>query len=179
MGGIMRKIIIFIFLVLTFICSCSEKKETALDWINKSDLLWNGGQYTEPKKAVEYLNNAIKLQPNNAETYNKRGSAYFNLGQYLRTIEDDSEAIRLKPDYALAHYNRGNAYVNLGQYQRAIEDYNQVVRLESNHADAYNNRGLLYLLQGNKGQGCPDVKKACKLGNCSGLEKAKVKGLCS
>ena len=79
----------------------------------------------------------------------------------------------------MAYYNRGNAYVNLGQYQRAIEDYNQVVRLESNYADAYCNRGLLYLLQGNKGQGCPDVKKTCELGNCSGLEKAKVKGYCS
>ena len=72
-GGVMRKIIICIFLVLTFICSCSEKNKTASDWLEKEKALWNGKQYTDPKKAIEYLNNAIKLQPNNAETYTKRG----------------------------------------------------------------------------------------------------------
>ena len=64
----MRKVIVSIFvvsifLILAFLCSCSENNETASDSINKSSLLWDGKKYTELKKAVEYLNNAIKLQP--------------------------------------------------------------------------------------------------------------------
>ena len=82
----MRKIIICIFLVLTFICSCSEKDKTASDWLEKEKALWDGKQYTDPKKAIEYLSNAIKLQPNNAETYTKRGVACVNLGQYRQAI---------------------------------------------------------------------------------------------
>jgi len=174
----MRKIIVLIFLVLTFICSCSEKRETAEDWINKAQLLWNGKQYSDPQKAIEYLDKAIKLQPNNAKTYHERGIVYYALYQEQRAIEDYNEAIRLRPDYVLAYYNRGNAYANLRQYQRAIEDYNQVIRLKPNDADAYNNRGLVYFNQRNKELGCKDVKKACELGNCTALKEAKAKRLC-
>jgi hypothetical protein len=56
----MRKIIISIFLVLTFFCSLAMS-ETATDWFKKASALWDGGKFTNPKKAIEYLNNAIKL----------------------------------------------------------------------------------------------------------------------
>lgn len=174
----MRNIIISIFLFLTFLCSCSEKNKPELEWLEKEKTLWDGKQYTDPGKAIEYLNNAIKLQQNNAETYNKRGLAYYELGQYQRTIEDNSEAIRLNPDYVVAYNNRGTAYAKLGHYQKAIEDYKQVIRLKSNYADTYNNRGVVYILQGNKGLGCSDFKKACKLGNCKRLKEAKARGYC-
>jgi len=35
--------------------------ETAGDWFNKADALRNEGKYTDPKKAIEYLNKAIRL----------------------------------------------------------------------------------------------------------------------
>jgi tetratricopeptide (TPR) repeat protein len=174
----MRKIIILTFIILTFICSCSEKSKTASYWLEKEKALWDGGKYTDPKKAIEYLDNAIKLQKNNAETFNKRGTAYYNLGQFQRAVEDVSEAIRLKPNHFLAYNNRGNAYANLGQYQKAIADYDQVIRLTPNYADVYDNRGTVYLLTGNKESGCRDVKKACELGKCNKLEEAKSKGYC-
>jgi len=34
--------------------------ETAADWFNKAIALSDGKKYTDPIKAVEYLNNAIK-----------------------------------------------------------------------------------------------------------------------
>jgi tetratricopeptide (TPR) repeat protein len=118
----MRKIIICIFLVLTFICSCSEKNETAMDWINKVKPLWNGKQYTDPNKAVEYLSNAIKLQPNDAEAYNNRGVAYIYLGQYQQAFEDFNKAIGLKQDYASAYNNRGSAYLLQGNNELGCPD---------------------------------------------------------
>ena len=176
--GTMRKIIIFIFLGLIFICSCSEKSETALGWINKAQQLWDGKQYTNPTQAVKYLSNAIKLQKDNAEIYNNRGTAYYNLGQYQHAIEDYSEAIRIKPDYVLAYFNRGNAYAALRQYQRTIEDYNQVFSLQPNSVETYINRGIVYLNMGNNKLGCGDLQKACTLGSCRMLENAKVGKLC-
>jgi len=95
---------------------------TELDWFNKALFLWEGERYTDPKKAIEYLSNAIKLQPDIAATYSARGNAYYDLGKHQLAIEDFTEAIRLKPDYADAHYSRGNAYYKLGQYPRAIDD---------------------------------------------------------
>ena len=119
----MQKAIISILIILAFIFSCSKMNEKPEDLINEANLLWDGKQYTDPQKAIEYLSKAIKLQPNNAETYNQRGAAYKNLGQNQPAIDDFSTAIRLKPDFVLAYNNRGNIYGNIGQYKQAIDDF--------------------------------------------------------
>ncbi len=95
---------------------------TAVDWFDKASALWQDGKYIDPKKAIEYLNQAIRLKPDYAEAYNNRGAAYGGLGQHRRAIEDYNEAIRLKPDLAETYDNRGMAYSKLGQLQRAIKD---------------------------------------------------------
>ena len=118
----MRRIIIPIFLALTFLCACSERSETALDWINKAHLLWDGGKYTDPGKAIEYLNNAVGLHPYDAIAYNDRGLAYANLGDFQSAIEDYDQAIRLKPDYADAYDNRGTVYLNQGNNELCCRD---------------------------------------------------------
>jgi tetratricopeptide (TPR) repeat protein len=122
---------------------------TAVEWFYKTYALWDGKKMTDPKKAIQYMNEAIRLEPADAAAYNNRGIAYDNLGQYQRAIEDYNEAIRLKPDYAAAYNNRWFAYMNFGQYQRAIEDYNEAIRLKPDHAITYFFRGNAY---GNLGQ---------------------------
>jgi tetratricopeptide (TPR) repeat protein len=170
---IMRKIIVSIFLVLTFLCSCSEWGQTALGWFNKALAL----NYTDPEKAIEYLNNAIKLQPKYVDAYHLRGINYATLKQFQPAIEDFNEAIRLQPTYIDAYKSRGVTYTTLLQYQRAIEDFNKVISLKPD-ADAYKCRGYVYFNQGNKKLGCSDAKKACDLGNCQLSEVAKNKGNC-
>lgn len=139
----MHKIIVSIFLVLTFLCS-PAMGETAADWFNKAIALSDGKKYTDPIKAIEYLNNAIKLQPDDENYYYNRGVAYANLGQYQPAIKDYNQAIRLKPDYAEAFYNKGTIYSEIGQYQRAIKDFNEAIRLQPNDAEAYHGRGFAY-----------------------------------
>jgi tetratricopeptide (TPR) repeat protein len=117
---------------------------TAVDWFDQALALWDGEKLTDPKKAIEYSNNAIKLQPY-ANAYITRGIAYCHLGQYQRAIEDFNEAIRLKPDLDTAYNNRGVAYINLGQYQRAIEDFNEAIHLKPDNVEAYNGRGAAYV----------------------------------
>jgi tetratricopeptide (TPR) repeat protein len=74
----MRKIIVAIFLVLTFLCSCSDL---------------NNAIKLKP-------DDAIKLKPDAAIAHSNRGIAYAKLGQYQRAIDDYNEAIRLQPDLA-------------------------------------------------------------------------------
>jgi tetratricopeptide (TPR) repeat protein len=76
-GGAMRKIIVPIFLILTFLCS-PAMSETAADWFDKANALWdeNERKFADPKKAIEYLNNAIKLKPDYVEAYNNWGVTY-------------------------------------------------------------------------------------------------------
>jgi len=158
----MRKIIVSIFLVLTFLC-CPAMSETAVDWFDKANALGDGGKFTDPKKAIEYLNNAIKLKPDYVEAYNNRGLAYFNLGQYQRAIKDYNKALRLKPDFTKAYYNRGSAYRHLGKHQRAIEDYDNALRLKPDFADAYYNRGAAYDDFGQYQRAIEDYNEALRL----------------
>jgi tetratricopeptide (TPR) repeat protein len=136
---------------------------TAVDWFYKAGALWAEGKYTDPKKVLEYLNNAIKLQPDLAEAYNNRGNAYSDLGQYQNAIEDYNKAIRLQPDYAKAYSNRGLAYADLGQYQSAIKDYDEAIRLQPDLAEAYNNRGIVYYDLGQYKRAIEDYSKAIRL----------------
>jgi len=136
---------------------------TAEGWCYKALTLWVEGKFTDPKKAIEYLNNAIKLQPGNYY-YVLRGVAYTDLGQYQRAIADYTEAIRLKPDDAdEAYYNRGFAYDKLGQYQRAIADYNKAIRLRPDYARAYSNRGSVYQELGQLQRAIKDYNQAIRL----------------
>ena len=135
----------------------------AVKWFYEAGALWDGGKYTDPKKAIEYLSNAIKLQPHLAEAYSNRGIAYSNLGQQRHAIEDCNEAIRLKPNDAETYVNRGNAYRILGQYQRAIEDYNEAIRLKPNLAAAYYNRGKAYSYLGQKQRAIEDFNETIRL----------------
>ncbi|MFZ4440784.1 MAG: tetratricopeptide repeat protein [Syntrophales bacterium] len=121
-----------------------SKGLTAVDWVDKASALWEDVKYTDPQKAIEYLNEAIRLKPDYAGSYNNRGIAYLDLKRYPRAIDDFNEAIRLAPNLAPAYNNRGLNYTYLGEYQRAIKDLEEAIRLKPNDADAYRNRGRAY-----------------------------------
>jgi tetratricopeptide (TPR) repeat protein len=78
-------------------------------------------------------------------TYNNRGTAYDDKGDYDRAIQDYTEAIRLNPNAASAYYGRGYAYKKKGDYDRAIQDFNEAIRLSPNFERAYYDRGNAYI----------------------------------
>ena len=89
-----------------------------------------------------------------------------------------TRAIELVPELAEAYYNRGLAYADLGQYKQAIKDYDRAIELNPEDAEAYYNRGLGYLMLNIIQAGCSDLKTACKLGDCKGLEFVRKEGVC-
>jgi tetratricopeptide (TPR) repeat protein len=66
-------------------------------------------------RAIEDLDQSIRLNPNYADAFNVRGAAYGSKGQYDRAIEDYDQAIRLRSNFADAFYNRGSVYLRRGQ----------------------------------------------------------------
>ncbi|HIJ56963.1 MAG TPA: tetratricopeptide repeat protein, partial [Deltaproteobacteria bacterium] len=73
----------------------------------------------DPQKTLAFWDEVISLDTENAEAFNKRGTAYKNMGQYQRAIEDYNQAIVLNSQYAEAYYNRGVAHKQLERYQEA------------------------------------------------------------
>jgi len=54
---------------------------------------------------------AENMNPQNAQTYLKRGNAYFNLNNFQRAIEDYDRAIELDGRLSNAYFCRGYAYI--------------------------------------------------------------------
>ncbi len=132
---------------------------TAEEWFN---LGYNKDESGDYQGAIADYNQAIKIQPNYAITYNNRGISRYNLKDNEGAISDFNQAIKLKYDYAEAYSNRGLAKSNLGDNQEAILDCNQAIKLKP-EAEAYNNRSLAKFNLGHNQEAILDCNQAIKL----------------
>jgi len=128
--------------------------------------------------SITLFSHALQITKNNYLAHNNLAISLAKEDKIKEAIYHYNEAMHLKPNYVEAYNNRGNAYSKLGQYQRAIEDYNKAIRIRPDYAEAYNDYGGVYLLQGNNNLGCRYAQKACAMGVCKALEKAKSNGNC-
>ena len=58
------------------------------------------------------------------------GNAYYDLGQYRKSIADQNSALRLNPKFANAYNNRGIAYQALKKYRKALADYERALAID-------------------------------------------------
>ena len=94
-------------------------------------------------RAIAEYSNALIFDPDHAQTYYNRGTAYVRKHLYRRAISDFNQSIILNPDYAGAFNNRGFAYHRVGDFDRAIADYDKAIDLNPDYPKAYNNRGIV------------------------------------
>lgn len=71
----------------------------------------------------------VRINPNDAITYNNRGVARRKLGDNKGAIVDYNETLQINPNYALAYDNRGDARRALGDRQGAIADFQKAANL--------------------------------------------------
>ena len=160
----MVKIAIVVTTCLSFILlGCSESG--AIDHNNAGYELQEQGRLGE---AIAEYEEAIRLNPRDADAYYNRGSANDELGQYQRAIQDYDEALRLNPRAADYYHSRGIAYHELGQYQRAINDYGKALGLTPLGApqdvDSYFNRAISYTFLGKDFWASQDIERAVERG---------------
>ena len=129
-------------------------------WYDKAIELWQNGKFVDRNKAIEYLNEALHLEPDYADAYNDRGAAHDGLGQHEAAIADYNNALRLKPDFLMAYYNRANDYSYLDQRKKAITDWNKAIRLKPDDGLAYYNRGIDYHRLGRYQRAIADYNEA-------------------
>ncbi len=115
----------------------------------------------EQGKAVEDLNQAIRLDPAHAAYY--RGLIYYGDDDPERAIAAFDEAIRSDPGNAAIYNSRGFAYNAKGDRERAIADYSEAIRLDPGFVGAITNRSLAYRLKGDFDLAIADAGKAIEL----------------
>ena len=144
----------------------------------KARVLWGRAEVcSNPELAVEYLDEAIRLEPDYAEAYLRRGMALSEQGYADEAFDDLTRAIRLAPTPDAYAY-RGLALLRQGDMKGARQDFDEAIRLDSDTSRAWNFRGALGLQEGNDGAACKDFEEGCRQGDCSFLEKARKEGIC-
>jgi Flp pilus assembly protein TadD len=143
----------------------------SLDEVRAGNAAFGEGRY---EAAVDAFTRAIlagDLEPEAlALTFNNRGVAYSELGDYDRAIQDYEQALSLRPGDATATKNlrigyarRGTANANLGDKTQALADYTKAIELEPDHAPSYLRRGALHLERGDDRAALADLEKAWEL----------------
>jgi len=119
--------------------------------------------------AIRYYDQAIQLDPTNAEAYKLRADAHLTRYAIEHAITDFTQAIELNPDYAEAYFGRGNAYMNKGDWYGAIRNYDSAIGLTPDFAEAYYQRGIAYANLYQTDNAVKDFNKTIELCGASSL----------
>jgi len=91
--------------------------------------------------AIEYYNEAVRLNPGHASSYNNRGISNKYLERFKEAIADYGKAIDLEPDFVEAYSNRSKEMMRVGRHKEAIADCDRAIDLNPKLAEAYCDRG--------------------------------------
>ncbi len=113
------------------------------------------------ENVINDLNIAINLNPNQAEYYNIRGCAKYELER--AALKDHLKAIELNPNIDNYYYNSGCDYMLLKDYNNAKKYFDKAIELNPNKSDYYHERGIAKgWLKNYKGK-LEDLTKAIEL----------------
>jgi tetratricopeptide (TPR) repeat protein len=108
---------------------------------------------------IRRLDEAVRRNPNSAEVYWDRASAWFCTARFDRASRDLDQAIRLDPTNSAYFDARGFAcHMDNRQEEKALADYGGAIRLDPRNHHAMNNRA--YLLATTKDDSFRDGRKA-------------------
>lgn len=133
---------------------------------NESYLLnysWIKMDKEEFEKAIEFLNIAISLNPENSEGYFYRGICYGKLNIFTKALADFEKSILISPE-SDSYYNIGYVYHRMKDYSNAIEYFNNAININPIYASAYVARGNSRIKLGQKELACRDFHRALELG---------------
>jgi Tfp pilus assembly protein PilF len=104
---------------------------------------------------VEYCNNALRIDPKNAESYLLRAKAFMQMDKPFENLiawRDANSAIFYKPDLTAAYTIRGAMYMQEDKNEFAIADLNKAIEFKKDNYEAKVMLIKLYDKMGNKEQ---------------------------
>ena len=88
---------------------------------SKGELLFMDNK---PEQAVLFLEEEVKVPSASPKLYNYLGLAYYQLGQYEKSIEAFARGLKTSgTNKKLLSYNQGNSYFAIKDYKNAINSY--------------------------------------------------------
>lgn len=95
------------------------------------------------RKAIENIQKAIKINPDNSDYYIDLGNYLRNLGRYDEAENAWTKAISLEPEYFLGYAYRAGLYDEQNKIEEALSDYKMVIKTNPKYYFAYEEIGIL------------------------------------
>jgi tetratricopeptide (TPR) repeat protein len=115
------------------------------------------------KEALDALQAAARLLPDDAEAHSNLGGALRLAGQPEAAVASYRRALALAPDAAQLHSNLGNALQDLGRLHEALAAHTRALELKPEFAQAYNNRGNVLQGLGHADEAIASYRRALAL----------------
>jgi len=129
------------------------------------------------KRALEMLNRAIALNPNNPAYYNNRALALYSLIKLKfklneavdpektlqEALKDLERAVELEPRNPYYHYNLGLILYEAGKCGEAIEELDKAIALDSSNPYPYYKKGMVLYKLGRYSKSLEQFRKALEL----------------
>lgn len=107
----------------------------------------------DPKGALQYLAEAVKQNPSDAQAYAYLGTAYGQLNLPVQAAQCLERAVALAPQSAALHFNYGMALERAGQGGEAVASYRRALAVDAGYERA--RQALARLGQSNPADGAP------------------------
>lgn len=118
----------------------------------------------EAAARLQPLDDAIKANPQSADAYANRGTAYYELNLTTEAIRDLEQALKLNPSHFGAYFMLGAVhFYQTGNMDRAIESFTQAIAIQPGHANVYSGRGEAYVRKGEPQKAIADFSTHIKL----------------
>jgi O-antigen biosynthesis protein len=104
------------------------------DCLKKAEAAKNQEQIED---AINYYQEAIKINPNSATAYQSLGDVYLSISQWTEAIKFYQTALEINPNFDWCYYNLGEAYYQIKKWEEAIISYQKALDLNSSLPDLY------------------------------------------
>ena len=102
----------------------TDQKLTAM--LNEGSMLINDGKLF---KAIKIFTEAIQIDPNWAEAWNKRATVYYLIGEYEKSQNDIDKVLKIEERHFGALAGQGLVNIQLENYEKAILSYKLVQQI--------------------------------------------------
>jgi tetratricopeptide (TPR) repeat protein len=123
----------------------------------------NAVEFKNYKKAIDYFERSVALNPNNCDGFNALGSVYSLQKQYDIALDYYQKSLLINPNSLKTLLNMANVFRNQKRYKDSIDFYNKAMSLDPNDPNIYIDIALVYGEQQNHSYSIDYLNKAISI----------------
>jgi tetratricopeptide (TPR) repeat protein/S1-C subfamily serine protease len=114
-------------------------------------------------EALNAIQKAIALKPENSSLYFVKALIENNLSRYSDMIKSCESGLNIQPSNSILLLARGSAYATQNQYSQALSDFSKAIQVDPQNEIIYATRGTMYIKREQYSQAITDFSKAIQI----------------